>query len=327
MNTIARKLPNDLFLLGAGFSFGMYPLMPLMNDLTATLADQPAVQRWEHLGNIEEVLTYLSQSLPWEGDPEYYRKRADFFEITRLISAEISHRQSNIPADDIADHPMTPLVRRWHEDQVDIITLNYDTLVEVGLQLIGDVHYTDYFPVPLVDANSRDGGGLFGTDETATATVYKLHGSVDWYYSGNESFYGESIYIGSKPLDPVAGNQHRFLFDKVSLIVPPTFEKSNFFKNETIRAVWRLAGHALQRADRVFIVGYSLPESDLMMRYFLQANVIGKKKKEIILVDPSTEVCKKFQRYFKADTKISQFVTTNFNPARAFAAEYGNRII
>jgi len=28
--------------------------------------------------------------------------------------------------------------------------------------------------------------------------------------------------------------------------------------------LWRLAGHALKRADRVFVIGYSLPEADTL---------------------------------------------------------------
>ena len=48
------------------------------------------------------------------------------------------------------------------------------------------------------------------------------------------------------------------LEDKVPLVVPPTSGKTGFYK-------------ALQEADRIFIVGYSLPPTDLLTRFLLQA--------------------------------------------------------
>jgi hypothetical protein len=314
---------KDLFLLGAGFSRSMYPHMPLMSDLTDKLAGHKSVQRWQSLGNIEEILTYLGQSLPWDADSDAYRNRADFFEITRLLAEEISERQSRAPEDDILDHPMTPLFKRWHENQTQIITLNYDSLVEEGLFKLFKVQPKDYFPVMLTNAQSRDGVGLLGGYHKPTVTIYKLHGSVTWYYSGNESFYGESIFIGPRQL-PIDSNDpyRRGLLDKVPLIVPPTFEKSSFFRNETIRAVWKLAGKAIQATDRIIIVGYSLPDSDLMMRYFLKANFIGKNKKEIIVVDPTKEVFRRLRRHFRSVANVRLFECTSLNPATAFAVSY-----
>ena len=59
--------------------------------------------------------------------------------------------------------------------------------------------------------------------------------------------------------------------DKTPLIIPPTAEKSQFYGNQTIRALWMAARTALAQAEEILCVGYSLPATDLTMRLFLQS--------------------------------------------------------
>ena len=61
--------------------------------------------------------------------------------------------------------------------------------------------------------------------------------------------------------------------DKQSLIIPPVTEKTTYFNNETVRRLWYEASDALESATRVFVIGYSLPMSDLGMRLFLKRSL------------------------------------------------------
>ena len=57
--------------------------------------------------------------------------------------------------------------------------------------------------------------------------------------------------------------------DKERLIIPPTAGNIVYFNNETVRGLWREASQAIQNAAKLPVVGYSLPESDLGMRFLL----------------------------------------------------------
>lgn len=57
--------------------------------------------------------------------------------------------------------------------------------------------------------------------------------------------------------------------DLEPFLVPPTLEKNPYFQNVTMSDVWRTARRRLASADRLFVIGYSLPDADLMMRSLL----------------------------------------------------------
>lgn len=73
------------------------------------------------------------------------------------------------------------------------------------------------------------------------------------------------------------------------LIIPPVSEKTTYFNNETIRALWREAGKALRDASTVYIIGYSLPPSDLGMQMFLRGNQPSPKTR-VFVVDINAKV-------------------------------------
>ena len=85
-----------------------------------------------------------------------------------------------------------------------VLTLNYDTLVEraahevkvddSGGNLAESIH-GPYFSNML----TRSGDAAWGEFKTDSFTYLKLHGSINYYYSGRSDFYGESIYMTKAP--------------------------------------------------------------------------------------------------------------------------------
>ncbi len=66
-----------------------------------------------------------------------------------------------------------------------------------------------------------------------------------------------------------------------------------------LRPVWSRALGELMTAGRLFIVGYSFPESDQFFKYMLGlALETNNQLSEIHVVNPSAEVAEKFQRFF-----------------------------
>ena len=86
------------------------------------------------------------------------------------------------------------------------------------------------------------------------------------------------------------------------LIIPPTWQKN--YDNPHLAAIWLKAEELLGDTERILFVGYSLPESDVSIRYLLKKSLFRcKYKPEIAVVtekgkDESSEEYKRYRRLF-----------------------------
>jgi hypothetical protein len=86
--------------------------------------------------------------------------------------------------------------------------------------------------------------------------------------------------------------------DKVPLIVPPTYSKSEYFQHSKIKAIWRSAHSLLSNCGKIYVVGYSLPESDVTIRSMLNSIFSNSSVNSIELVDISEDVCSHYIKAF-----------------------------
>ena len=85
----------------------------------------------------------------------------------------------------------------------------------------------------------------------------------------------------------------KFVMDKQRFIIPPVYDKSTLLSHESIRSLWYQANHlALGLADRLYVIGYSLPETDFAMRSLLwqgarrsNSSQLGKKLLYVVDLD------------------------------------------
>jgi hypothetical protein len=281
----------DVFILGAGFSKALSREMPVTSDLWDDIANDPAcpgllsVDLWEK--DLEMVLTYLSQAHPWLPEKETLRNRAAFLDLSSAIEKHLSKRLRNA-VQDIANNDarwIQRLFRRWHSSQARVITLNYDTLVEIISGYLSDgqtsvkLKTCDFYPVDMKTL-VMDGGSA---NRSSTFRLFKLHGSINWFYSGHRHSASEdvcaAVYDGGLLgyFDNKLHWQYQQLRHKVPLLIPPVLDKALYFENFLLRSTWEEALQALREADRIFCLGYSLPKSDITMRFFLQ----GERKRNI----------------------------------------------
>ena len=253
--------------------------MPLLGELGEALKERVDIPGYVTASgdNVELWLTYLSQTQPWISQPVNLRNKALFLELTQEIGFILKNRESTQGID--CPPWLMSLVSCWHKSESIVITLNYDTLIERVARMIkiGDndsLAHDQIYPVEFQDV--RRSAMSWGSTEVLTFTLAKLHGSVNWYYSGADSYYGEPIYSS-----PVAAWDCTYKCqedqglkassDKVPLIVPPTTEKVLYFQHETMRRMWATAGEALQSATHLVCIGYSLPVTDLSLQFFLRS--------------------------------------------------------
>ena len=216
------------------------------------------------------------------------------------------------------------LVSYWHRNHSVVITLNYDTLIErcvVGQYLFtnGEVAEGRWFwswlyPVPLTPVAPIMGDqGVAGDPETVQ--LFKLHGSVNWFYSGTTSFSGEPVYCLPVDVWKDDSSQRNKGLDaavsgKTPLVIPPLTEKTQYFQNQIVRRIWQRAGNEPLMAQRVFILGYSLPETDLTFRFFLSQTMRILQDAELAttqywVADLNKEVVARLRSAIHTDLKIS----------------------
>lgn len=262
--------------------------------------------------NIELWMTYLSENQPWLDEVSNQYNQAVSAQIRRYIRGVIeartsaSMRPTRILDDDLSTKPpwLDILIEQWHLKRAKVITLNYDTLIErasANLPTVnGGINTHDMYPpyFSVISSRSRSSFG-FAPRELETFTYLKLHGSVNWHYSGRDDFFGETIYYSTvsswgQNIAQAERGSVQLAVDKTPLIIPPVTEKTTYFNNETVRRMWQEASNALWSASRVFVIGYSLPISDLGMQFFLKRSLPGKSTTWYV-VDTNPDVAKRYK--------------------------------
>ncbi len=89
------------------------------------------------------------------------------------------------------------------------------------------------------------------------------------------------------------------------LVVPPVLAKDPYFINDMLHEQWLVAGDAAAGVDRLFLIGYSLPTSDQLMRFFLAGTVAPK---IVIPVNIDAAICDAAKEVFPDAELDARFV-------------------
>jgi hypothetical protein len=75
----------------------------------------------------------LAEPQPWLTEQQVLRNRADFLEITQVITSVLDDAQAQALRSDPPDW-LRRLLRMWIQERATVITLNYDWLVEAAYE-------------------------------------------------------------------------------------------------------------------------------------------------------------------------------------------------
>lgn len=156
----------------------------------------------------------------------------------------------------------------------------YSSIFNVYNQLSENIAPMDLYRMPLAYLAQRT-ASLMGGNRKLTFHLIKLHGSINWYYSGASEYSGQQIYLTQEKMNIDLQSINKV--DLVPLIIPPVLDKSSFYFSNTIKTLWEAAKISIQNADEIYLLGYSLPQTDLPMRYLLQSYLKWKKAKIFVV--------------------------------------------
>ena len=306
-------MSNDVFFLGAGFSKAIdssYPTLKELSDFVKkTIEEETDSSVKQHFmkeipeklkENVEVLLTYLSADLPWKNATQRYEDLALYEKIIESIQFKFlfdyifSMREIQkdffLPTLNLTDKNNVKIFYNYilknnlYNNRKDIITLNYDLISEALINRYspyqGFILDDELYQIPVPYTGMRTGktfGKNYGNPHTPH--LIKLHGSVNWYWSGKSTadtifcrtnFSKEQDVLGLRPC-----------------IIPPVMDKTTFYDHTILRGLWEIAERKLKQADNIYIIGFSFPPTDLSVRFLFQS-ALRNKSPQIYVVNTDT---------------------------------------
>src|SRR6266851_9016511 len=274
--------PGDTFVLGASFSRAIQPTMPTLNDIGKAVSERllssprysamlPArvialLQRGQiPAGNVEAWLSTLAERQPFLSESDTSINYGLFLEISRQLVGMVSDPQQGFW--DTAPSWLHRLVRLWHRARAIVTTLNYDTIVEESMFRLKVPELDDNIVNAILGYLPRSAlPTMTGAAAVDTFRLIKLHGSIDWYWNPTDNT-GDSLC--KLPANAPIPEARAALAGKVPFIVPPLATKGPFYSLAIVRDLWQQAARAVTNADRVVVIGYSVPLTDLTITAML----------------------------------------------------------
>ena len=271
------------------------------------------------LGKLDE---YGSDWMKWRGDSAFAQCKRDLLEnAMRDLSTGPQGFYPQYLRDDLAS-----AVREFFRDlessrteptaydrfarqyaSVDdiFITFNYDIALERALR--GERKW---------DIGTGYGFPLFTDRPPSPTTVFKLHGSVNWFQYPMQQedasplvFRNDLELLGYPDLrDRRVGEEGSAVNNLGTMILPDP--RKQFMWEQLWLPLWDAAAAQLRSADRVFIHGYSLPEADARARNLLFKNIRPSASISVFCRSDSKRIANKFRQL--------GFTKVQSDPATAF---------
>jgi hypothetical protein len=278
--------------------------MPLTDELGNAALElvQPDASRPNGLAfgsqlTFESWLSLLADDQPQLSEAENRDNAALFAHLRDAIAILLLEAQFSAVAPP-APTWLYEFVSALHEARATVITLNYDTLIETAVAshslwdpaTRGRVAARDVLRdlPPLPNTGMRLSGPI-----AETFKLLKLHGSLDWWavpgdLSGATLNREESHSVFEAPSELTIEGRQQQLPGRERFIIPPLSTKSTYYRNPLARELWQQAHEALRTADRISVVGYSLPVADAVMANMLRVALAGRLV-SVDVVNPSPE--------------------------------------
>lgn len=235
----------------------------------------------------EAWLSWIAERQPYETESEYFSNQALFASIQRAIGRVLREAQAEVEAG--LPGWLYEFVDLLHFAEADVITLNYDTLLEHLVHRRGYADSRSHIRDQDLIVGFPNGAGVFqhghhGYMRRSTLRLHKLHGSIDWY-SVPGDLTGTTLERIGPMNNPELEDLEATIGGRTEFIVPPTSSKSGYFDNPKTRFIWQRSLAALRDATRVALIGYSLPITDAALASMISRALVDSPA-TVIVVNP-----------------------------------------
>lgn len=316
---------KEIFILGAGFSRAIAgDSMPLLHELTKEISkgitsgsDNDIKNIWDqyivqpNIGNIrsieeqdpdknrsnfEDIMTFLSSDFAYEDYKDQHLKAILYRYITDLI-VKIFERKNQEKS--ILQAPwLHNFAKRLHNERAEIFTFNYDLVLENLLAQSLSYPNHDFDPIYTIKTMDNSHNGLFRNEARAyweqSIKLYKLHGSINWLYDPD---FQNGVRIVSSHTLP------EYRQGLQCLIVPPTMLKNFELKTKLLDFQWHVFKDNLTQVTKLYIIGYSIPFTDVATRFVLQTQLNPECEVFIISQNPTIDTEEGWYELFSSQHK------------------------
>lgn len=197
-----------------------------------------------------------------------------------------------------------------------VISFNYDCVMDDALRRDGTGRWSAHtgydFPsrytVEPKGARFWTPAGTGRLDLQDSIRLLKLHGSVHWQLPAE----GTSVKLKQR-LHQQFGTPR---FD----IVPPQWNKS--LRTPVFRHIWRSAFRAIQRSDRIAIIGFSFAPTDLHVESLFRLALSRTPLRTLVIVNPSQPDRARIRRVFASALATTGAVVREYDDLAVFATAW-----
>jgi hypothetical protein len=314
-NTAEKKV----ILLGAGASNGSRFRLPVMNEFFAGFQPDTYPRLAEYLYsrfgvpfdnlNLEDVVTQMEISRDGLGakwQAQGVRISAARRELDAYIRRQLACLDDGYPHDlpkDGSCELQEKIFLSLRPNCDSIISLNYDLIADYTLKHIDKSRRpSEQYGLfqrawRIVGKVAYSGGGISTVHkkDRERGHYLKLHGSLDWLYCsdvncGNHQVFHVDVEDACHP-DGVpcslCGSQ------LVSVIIPPSMNKSLELYPK-MGLVWNLAFRELSHASHWIMIGMSLPDSDIHLKWLLREAAVARDRRlKLTVVNTKEDACER----------------------------------
>lgn len=326
-------------ILGAGFSHALYDPCPLTDKLGEMVRSRMSTEDQARMpvgefrgGRFEEWLSYLSERQPHLDAEGVAEASVLAMRVTRIICEVLWEVQTEALGGDV-DEWFYQFLSVLNVLRAQVISLNYDNFVESGIHSLG-LQSPGWFAEttvceddilaglpPCADfpgrsiqsaAQSTWAGDPISDDERRRFSfkLWKLHGSLSWYWlpdgGGNSTLKRWRLPgIFGEPWDRAEAHRRQELPSHEVFVVPPAALKGQRLREPIARELWRRAAEALSVAERLVLIGYSVPQADHSVMGMLTESLQGRDVRVEIVNPFPDEVRARLERLGVPESAIS----------------------